>query len=88
MKARQKWDLLLLNSKDFVNFVMSNLRNSEKFYTLRNVKKIHIFYMKKKTLDFPIKLAFFTISTTSLVLKYTYSIQFSTLHLLNIFRNM
>ncbi len=46
MKARQKWDLLVLNSKDFVNFVMSNLRNSEKFYTLRNVKKIHIFYME------------------------------------------
>ncbi len=34
MKAHQKWDLLVLNSKGFVNFVMSNLRNFEKFDTL------------------------------------------------------
>ena len=32
MKARQKWDLLVLNSKGFVNFVMLNLRNFEKFF--------------------------------------------------------
>ncbi len=40
MKAHQKWNLLVLNSKGFVNFVMSNLRNFEKFDTLKNVKKI------------------------------------------------
>jgi hypothetical protein len=84
MKARQKWDLLVLNSKGFVNFVMSNLTNFEKFYTLKNS---HFLY-ERKILDFPIKLTFFIISTTSHVSKYTYSIQFSTLHLLNIFRNM
>jgi hypothetical protein len=55
MKARQKWDLLVLNSKDFVNFVISNLRNFEKFYTLKNS---HFLY-ERKILDFPIKLAFF-----------------------------
>ncbi len=38
MKARQKWDLLVTNGKGFVNFVMSNLRNFKKFYTLKNVK--------------------------------------------------
>ncbi len=84
MKARQKWDLLVLNSKGFVNFVMSNLTNFEKFYTLKNS---HFLY-ERKILDFPIKLTFFIISTTSHVSKYTFSIQFSTLHLLNIFRNM
>ncbi len=36
MKAREKWDLLVLNSKDFVNFIMSNLRNFEKLYALKN----------------------------------------------------
>ncbi len=69
MKARQKWDLLVLNSKSFVNFVMSNLRNFEKFYTLKNVKKL-TFSISKKNTDFPIKLAFFIISTISHVSKY------------------
>ena len=40
MKARQKWDLLVLNSRGFVNFVMSNWRNFEKFHALKNVKKL------------------------------------------------
>ncbi len=66
MKARQKWDLLVLNSKGFVNFVMSNLRNFEKFYALKNS---HFLY-GRKILDFPIKLAFFIIPTTSHVPKY------------------
>ncbi len=44
MKAHQKWDLLVLNSKGFVNFVMSNLRTFEKFDTLKNVKKITFYF--------------------------------------------
>ncbi len=44
MKARQKWDLLVLNSKGFVCFVVSNLGNFEKFYTL----KTHIFHIEEK----------------------------------------
>ncbi len=69
MKAHQKWNLLVLNSKGFVNFVMSNLRNFEKFDTLKNVKKI-TFSIPKKNTDFPIKLPFFIISTTSQISKY------------------
>ncbi len=35
MKARQKWNLLVLNSKGFVNFVMSDLRKDrERFVTI------------------------------------------------------
>ncbi len=33
MKARQKWHLLVLNSKGFVNFIMSTFRDIGKFYT-------------------------------------------------------
>jgi len=47
MKARQKWDLLVPNSKGFVNFVMSNLRNFEKFYTLKSVEKLTFSIWKK-----------------------------------------
>ena len=49
MKARQKWDLLVINSKGFVNFVMSNLRNFKKFSTLKNVKKLTFSIWKKNT---------------------------------------
>ncbi len=37
MKARQKWDLLVLNSKGFINFVMSNLIKFKKSCTLKPV---------------------------------------------------
>ncbi|CAF3435491.1 unnamed protein product [Rotaria sp. Silwood1] len=33
MKARQKWGLLILNSKGYQNFLTSNLGNFQKFYT-------------------------------------------------------
>ena len=49
MKARQKWGLLILNSKGFVNFVISNLRSFEKFHALKNVKKLTFSIWKKKT---------------------------------------
>ena len=40
MKACEKWDLLILNGKDFVNFVKSKSIKFEKFYTLKNAKKL------------------------------------------------
>ena len=49
MKARQKWDLLILNSKSFINFMMSNLRNFEEFYTLENIKKLTFSIWRKTT---------------------------------------
>ena len=55
MKIHQKWDLLVLNSKDFVNFIMSNLWNFQKFYRLKNFKN----------LTFSIFIFFFIISTAS-----------------------
>ena len=44
MKARQKWKLSILNSKDFVNFVMSKLKYFEKFYVLKMLKNLHFLY--------------------------------------------
>ena len=60
MKARQKWDLLVLNSKDFVNFVMSNLRNFKKSSTLKNVKKLTFSIWKKNT-RFSYEISFFAL---------------------------
>ena len=39
MKAREKWGLLMLNSKGYVNLLISNLRNFQKFYTFLGVEK-------------------------------------------------
>ena len=39
MKAREKWSLLMLNSKDYVNLLISNLRNFQKFYIFLGVEK-------------------------------------------------
>jgi hypothetical protein len=36
MKACQKWDLLVLNSKSFIDIVMSNLRNFDKFHVFKS----------------------------------------------------
>ncbi len=58
MKARQKWDLLVLNSKHFLNFIMSNLRNFEKCYALKNAKKLTFSIWKKNT-RFSCKISFF-----------------------------
>ena len=38
MKVREKWGLLVLNSEGYENFLMSNLRNSQKFYTFFRVE--------------------------------------------------
>jgi hypothetical protein len=75
------------NSKGFVNFVMSNLRNFEKFYTLKMLKNSYFLY-GEKTLDFPIKLAFFIISTTSYVSKYIQQMQRGKLNRISVFRNI
>ena len=47
MKAPQKWNLLILNSMDFLNFVLSNLKYFEKFYVLKMLKNSHFRYEKK-----------------------------------------
>ncbi len=39
MKAHETWGLLILNSKDYVNLLILNLRNFQKFYTFLGVKK-------------------------------------------------
>jgi hypothetical protein len=40
MKARQKWDLLVLNSEGYVNFAISSLRSFDTFHALKNVEKL------------------------------------------------
>ena len=49
MKARQRRDLLVLSTKGFVNFVISNFRKFEKFDALKNS---HFIY-RRKTQIFP-----------------------------------
>ena len=39
MKAREKWGLLMLNSKGYVNLLISNIRNYQKFYRFLGVEK-------------------------------------------------
>ena len=39
MKARQKWGLLMLNSKGYVDLLISYLSNFQKFYTFLELEK-------------------------------------------------
>ena len=38
MKAREKWGLVMPNSKGYVKLLISNLRNFQKFYTFVGVE--------------------------------------------------
>ena len=58
MNARQKWNLSILNSKDFANFVMANLKYFEKFYVLKILKKL-TFSLWEKSNKFSHKVNFF-----------------------------
>ncbi len=91
MKACQKWDLLVLNSKSFIDIVMSNLRNFDKFHVLKNShflnRKNHRFFHKIGFFSlFQLPHMFRNILTRFSFLRCIYSMYFETCEVVEIMK--